>query len=263
MAGPRRIGKSVAIIDAIANICAAGTVDLRQIIHVPCDGMEVRDLRRTLTIGRAMTGVDDREKARPRIWFFDEISSIRGWSAALKQARDQTEFGGDTIVATGSRWASDEDVLGNLVAGRTGSAAGHRIRQLLPMTFREFAAAAKIDLSSIETAHPADLQNPKTKTELAELTFFVDEFDLAWQQYLTAGGFPRAVSEHLHDGAVSNAYVRDLVAWLRADVGPDTETDSVELLLNGISTRMTSPINVQRATEDLNYSGRPVFERRI
>jgi predicted AAA+ superfamily ATPase len=80
---------------------------------------------------------------------------------------------------------------------------------------------------------------------------------------LTCGGFPRAVAEHQRTGAVSTAYLRDLLAWLRADVDPEAPTDSVPLLLAGIAARMTSPLNLTASGAELGYPNRDVFERRI
>src|SRR4029079_474266 len=104
LAGPRRVGKSVTLIDTVAALCARIDVDTRQIIHVPCDGMRERDLRRVLTLGRELTRSVDLHDDVRRVWFLDEISTIPGWTAVLKAARDGTNFGDDTIVATGSRW---------------------------------------------------------------------------------------------------------------------------------------------------------------
>ena len=43
------------LIDTAARLCANQQVDPRQIIHLPCDGMRDRDLRRAITLGRALT----------------------------------------------------------------------------------------------------------------------------------------------------------------------------------------------------------------
>lgn len=39
-----------------------------------------------------------------------------------------------------------------------------------------------------------------TRRELTDMELFIDDFDLAWQAYLTSGGFPRAVAEHTWTG---------------------------------------------------------------
>src|SRR5674476_1207356 len=68
---PRRIGKSVALLQTAARMCARSDVDPRQIIHVPCDAMTAQDLRRVLVLGRVLTCLlytspspRDRQKSR-------------------------------------------------------------------------------------------------------------------------------------------------------------------------------------------------------
>src|SRR5882724_7635597 len=71
LTGPRRVGKSVVLLDLVATLCRRPDVDPRQVLHVPCDGMRDRDLRRVLTVGRDMTRVVDRNQPRPRVWLLD------------------------------------------------------------------------------------------------------------------------------------------------------------------------------------------------
>lgn len=104
--GPRRVGKSVVLIDTAAQLCARPDLDPRQVIHVPCDGMRDRDLRRVLTLARDQTRSVDRDEPRRRIWLFDEISGVKGWTGVIKPVRDSTAFGEDTVVVTGRRWVN-------------------------------------------------------------------------------------------------------------------------------------------------------------
>ena len=263
LTGPRRIGKSVALLDAAANLCTLPGVDPRQLIYVPCDTMRGRDVTRTLTLARMLTRSVDQQGARPRVWLFDEISMVSGWTSALKLARDTTPFGDDTVVVTGSRWAQSEDIQGNLLAGRAGTSGSHRIRQLLPMSFRDFLGAAYPGLPVVPAFNPAELQIDAARLALDELQFAVDELDLAWQDYLTCGGFPRAVFEHTRAGAVSDGYARDLHAWLRRDVDPDAPTNTTTTLLRGIGDRMSSPLNLTATAQELGYASRPTFTARV
>lgn len=263
LTGPRRVGKSVVMLDTIAALCRKPDLDPRQIVHVVCDGMRARDLTRILTLGRALTASVDRPAPRPRLWFFDEVSGVSGWTSVLKRARDTSAFGDDTVVTTGSRWQSNEDVLGNLLAGRAGTAAGARLRQLLPMSFRDYLTATRPELPVPTPAHPAELQSPRVNQDLEALAFTVDAYDLAWQDYLTCGGFPRAVHEHYTTGLVSRPYAQDLVAWLRADVDPDAAPDSTLQLLSGLESRMTSPFNIATAVGPLGYPSRAILELRL
>ena len=261
--GPRRIGKSVALLDTVATLCGRRDVDPRQVLHVPCDGMRDRDLRRVLTLGRELTRSVDSPQLVRRVWLLDEITGIAGWTSVLKAARDGTNFGDDTVVVSGSRWAAGEDIEGQLLTGRAGTTAGRRVRQLLPMTFRDYLAATRPDLSRPSYVHPAELQTLPVREALVVLAFDVDDYDLAWQAFLTCGGFPRAVFEHTRTGEVSTPYLRDLAAWLRSDVDPDAPADSVPNLLAGLTARATSPLNIASAAADLGYSSRRAFETRL
>jgi uncharacterized protein len=261
--GPRRIGKSVTLLDTAAALCGRDDIDPRQVVHLPCDGMRDRDLRRALTLGRELTRSVDRGTARPRVWLLDEVSAVSGWSAVLKAARDGTSFGDDTVVATGSRWTAGADIEGNLMTGRAGSGSGRRRRLLLPMSFRDFLAATRPELVPPGRVHPADLQDQDVARALDALAFDVDGYDLAWQDYLTCGGFPRAVAEHSRDGQVCVGYLRDLAAWLRTDVDPAAAGESLPLLLHGLTKRATSPLNVTTTAQQLAYRTRETLDLRL
>lgn len=254
LTGPRRVGKSVALLDVAADLCARSDIDPRQIVHLPCDGFAARDLRRALTLGRELTRVVDQPSPVPRVWLLDEVSVVDGWTATLKAARDGTAFGRDTVVATGSRWSANDDVEGNLLVGRAGRAESRRVRHLLPMSFRSFLASTRPELARPATVNPSLLQTQPVARALDGLRFDVDAYDFAWQDYLTCGGFPRAVFEHTRIGAVSNGYIHDLAAWLRRDVDRDAPSESIALLLEGLSQRSTSPLNQRAAAADLGYT---------
>jgi uncharacterized protein len=263
VAGPRRLGKSVVLMDTAAALCGRTDIDPRQVIHVPCDGMRDRDLRRVLTLARDQTRVIDHSQPRRRVWLFDEISGVTGWTAVLKAARDGTAFGDDTVVATGSRWVRNEDVAANLFAGRAGTGSARRLRQLLPMSFRDYLGVSGRGLALPPVAHPADLQTSAERDALSEVAFDVDDYDLAWQDYMVCGGFPRAVAEHLRTGAVTTAYLRDLEAWLLTDVDPDAPPESVPRLLAGLADRAISPLNLTNTASELGYASRGNFDLRV
>ena len=263
LTGPRRIGKSVALLDTAAALCARADLDPRQVIHLSCDGMRDRDLRRSLTLGRELTRSVDLEGPRRRVWLLDEVSGVTGWSSVVKAGRDTTSFGDDTVVATGSRWVPDEDIEGNLMAGRAGTGPGRRRRLLMPMSFRDFLAATRPELARPAPVHPSALQHGDVAKTLVGLAFDVDAYDLAWQDYLTCGGFPRAVAEHARTGAVSEPYLRDLAAWLRRDVDPDAQAESVPVLLSALADRATSPLNIADTARRLGYSSRAAFDLRL
>ena len=263
LTGPRRAGKTVALLDAALSLCGCRGMDPRQLIHVPCDGMAARDLRRVLTLARVLTRSVDLEQPQPRVWLFDEVSGISGWTSVFKAARDNTLFGDDTVVATGSRWVSQDDIQANLLAGRAGRSERRRLRQLLPMGFRDFLAATRPELALPQRCHPARLMDPSVAEDLQALAYGVDDYDLAWQDYLGCGGFPRAVAEYQRTGAVVRPYQRDLLAWLRADVDPDAPLESVPQLLATLMERMTSPLDQQKTAAVAGYGSREAFGLRL
>ena len=133
--GPRRVGKSLEIKRAIRALIDNG-VSRRRIIHFACDELERGDLRRLVTAARDTL---TRGVKEPRYWFLDEITSVPGWPEAIKWLRDNTHFGDDCVVLTGSSARDLADAQKQL-AGRLGPATPSD-RLLLPMSFRSFATA--------------------------------------------------------------------------------------------------------------------------
>lgn len=86
LTGPRRVGKSVVLLDLAASLCDRSDLIPFQIIYVPCDAMVARDLRRAFTLGQELTRPADRPDPLPRVWLLDEVSAIGGWTAIVKAA---------------------------------------------------------------------------------------------------------------------------------------------------------------------------------
>lgn len=262
LAGPRRVGKSVALLELAVALCQRPDVEPRQVIHVPCDQLTIRDLRRLLTLAQDLTRTIDIHGRVPRVWLFDEVTQVTGWTATVKTARDGTDFGTDTVVLTGSRWVNNNDIAADLFVGRAGEVDHRRLRILLPMTFRDYLSVSGRNLPLLERVHPAELQSEVARQLLAPVQFEVDQYDIAWQEYLTCGGFPRAVAEQIKRGGVSHSYARDLHAWISSDVEPDGSAESVTHLLDALEQRSSSPLNVRDTAQGLGYD-RSTFERRL
>ena len=258
--GARRVGKSVLLKDTAARLCGRGDVDPRQLVYVPTDGMRASDLSRVAKLGRELTrSVGE----ATRVWLLDEVTGLRGWTQALKYLRDNTELGADTVVCTGSSWDREAEVERDLLTGRAGTSASRRSRILHPMSFRDVLAATGREVPLPVRLSPWALQDEAARDVAESLELFVDELDLAWQSYLTSGGFPRAVAEHHKTGEVSEAFLRDLAAWLHRDVDPEAGEDSVPKLLSAIEGRCASPLNRRALAEDLGYGSRQTADLRL
>jgi hypothetical protein len=248
--GPRRVGKSVAVKRFIARLLADPAIDPAQVIYLPVADFAARDLRRALTLGRNLTRPP---QGTPRYWLFDEITAVRGWLPIIKDARDETELANDLVVLTGSSASDLNEARSALGAGRAG-AATRRFRLLLPMAFRAYVEAAGIELPEVPVIAPSALVDPEARQAVLSLEPFVDQLDLAWQNYCEVGGYPRAVAESLRAGSVSDAFCRDLVDWLAPDVTPDEPQDSVLSLLHDLTVRMAAPLNERDTAASIGMS---------
>lgn len=258
--GARRVGKSVLLKDTAARLCAREDIDPRQIIYVASDGMRASDLRRIGKLGRELTrSIGD----RARVWLLDEVTGVRGWTQALKYLRDNTPFGSDAVVCTGSSWDRETEVERDLLAGRAGAYATRRSRILHPMSFREVLLVTRRDVAFPAIVPPWRLQDEDVRRAVESLELFVDDLDLAWQAYLTSGGFPRAVAEHHRTGEVGEGFLRDLAAWLHRDVDPDAGEDSVPKLLSALEARCSSPLNRRALAENAGYPNRQALDLRL
>lgn len=249
--GPRRVGKSVALIRFIAErIAADPTVPMRA-IYLALDDFDDRSLRRALALGRELTRS---AQDHSRIWLLDEVTAVEGWPAILKSARDNTPFGFDTVIVTGSSAHGLTEARRALGPGRVGLARDP-FRIMLPMTFGDFAKVSGRKLPSLPRMRANELQSEAAREALEYLDPVVDELDLAWQAYCEVGGFPRAVAEFVHHGSPSPEFCRDLLDWLAPDIGPDDPPESVARLLSQLSFRSSNPLNVADTAESLLTTG--------
>lgn len=248
--GPRRVGKSVALKDLIARLCVRPDLNPWQVIYLPVDTFSAQDLRRAVVLGTEATRAAG---SAPRVWVIDEITAVDGWTTEIKSLRDNTAFGDHCVVLTGSSAAGAAQAVRDLGAGRTGEAVAP-FRLALPMSFRQFLTATAPELPTPGPFPPWAVQTDEVVDAVSALEAFTNELDLAWQRFLEAGGFPRAVFEHSQHGEVSDLFLREIEAWLTADVDPASPQDSVALLMSELQERATSPLNIRGMAEALGLS---------
>ena len=259
--GPRRAGKSVAMKRAIAGLLGED-VDPRRVVFCPCEDLGPQDLRRVVKLAEDLTSGIEPEH---RYWFFDEITYVGGWATALKQLRDQTSLRSGCVVATGSSGAKLREAQGEL-GGREGEAGG--VRLLLPMGFRAFAHELYPNLATNlprDAVALLDLQSDGARRYLEPLAVVVDQLALAWERYLTIGGFPRAVADALEGVDVQPTTANGLWNILVGDVlhvGSMSDRD-VKALLERLVAGMGSPLSVTNIAKSLNIGARNTVDDRI
>ena len=258
--GPRRVGKSLEAKRAISQLIQRG-VEPRSIIHFACDELGRGDLQRLVGAGR---GVLTRGLEGARYWFLDEITSVPAWPEAIKWLRDNTAFGEDCVVLTGSS-ARDLTDAQKQLAGRLGG-AGHSDRLLLPMGFRQFARAMGLDgLPQPGSVRARDFMSPAVDAAFIELLPWLDALLSTWELYLRVGGFPRAVSDQLAYGDVQEDFIRALwdVTAGEAIRGAGTTPAQVQAMLARLTRSLTSPLAVESLRGDIGVESPHTAKARL
>jgi uncharacterized protein len=258
--GPRRVGKSLEAKRAISRLIQRG-VQPRSIIHFACDELGRGDLQRLVNAGREVL---TRGVETARYWFLDEITSVPAWPEAIKWLRDNTAFGEDCVVLTGSS-ARDLTEAQKQLAGRLGG-RGHSDRLLLPMGFRQFARAMGLDgLPQQDPVRARDFMSPEVDTALMELLPWLDTLLSTWELYLRVGGFPRAVSDQLTHGDVQDDFIRALwdVTAGEAIRGAGTTAAQVQAMLGRLTRSLTSPLAIESLRQDIGVDSPHTAKARL
>lgn len=258
--GPRRVGKSLEIKRAISRLIRRG-VQPRGIIHFACDELVRGDLQRLVNAGREVL---TRGFEGVRYWFLDEITSVPAWPEAIKWLRDNTAFGEDCVVLTGSS-ARDLTDAQKQLAGRLGG-AGHSDRLLLPMGFRRFAQAMGLDgLPQPDPVRARDFMSPEVDAAFMELLPWLDTLLSTWELHLRVGGFPRAVSDQLTHGDVQEDFIRALwdVTAGEAVRGAATTPAQVQAMLGRLTRSLSTPLAVESLRQDIGVDSPHTAKARL
>ena len=250
--GPRRVGKTVAVKQAIRDLIARGVAP-RRIAHMAVDGLRSRDLPLLVDAADALM-LDD----GGRFWFFDEITGITdGWPERIKWLRDNDpRFRTDTVVLTGSS-AADLTAATKALAGRRGAAVAPD-RVLMPIGFRSFVAVVAPDAPPAGGGPltVADLAGGHIRDAARELAPWLDTLVRTWDIYLRVGGFPAAVASYVSERAepwALRASLLDVIhgdAFRRADWSRPQSAD----LLRRLSLGLCSPLNLASLANDIGVS---------
>jgi uncharacterized protein len=258
--GPRRVGKSLELKRAIAQLLARG-VDPKSVFYCSCDGLSRQDLRRLVAQGHSVT----RTLPGPRYWLLDEVTAVRGWSQTIKELRDQDiAFREACVVLTGSSARDLEQARKDLADRRGGVADSDRL--LLPMDFRAFCRAlGGLDALPAQVIHPRDCLTVQAERAISDLEPWSDALADAWELFLDVGGFPRAVGEMVGSGAVSDGFIQGLWDVVLGDAVRATSMSDADVvaLLDRLVANLCSPINASRIARDVGLPGHQATSNRI
>ena len=258
--GPRRVGKSVELKRFAQSTLAAGAPP-RAVIHAAVDGWKAADLRSLVEAGKRMAPAD----CSHRWWLIDEISTVPGWDAEIKNLRDNDpDFAADTVVLTGSS-ARDLARATSSLAGRRG-AVSRPDRTLLPMGFRTFAgvmlAAHGQPLPATPRLAPAELRTRQAADVFDGLVPWANDLTAWWEIYLQVGGFPQAVAAHV-GGTDLAPVVQALFDIVQRDAfgAADLSETQTGALLARLSQNLCNPVNASSVAVDVGVSPDTVTRR--
>ena len=250
--GPRRVGKTVAVKQAIEDLLAAGTT-ATAVIRVALDGWAAKDLR-TLAQNTALPPIPPGEV---RYWFLDEVTAVTGnWAEQIKWLRDNDpDFRAATVVLTGSNAAALTTAAGDL-AGRRGKLP-NLDRTLLPMGFRTFVDQVFVGAGPTTPQLPLNgLRTPAAATAYSSLLPWLDDLVRLWEMYLSYGGFPVSVSAARAGKPLPTHFVDDVFDVISHDSFAFSRLSALAemALLERLWQSMASPANLSKIAADLSIS---------
>ena len=257
--GPRRVGKSVAVKQAIRDL-VAGDTDPRLVVYASVDGWRADDLGRLVDAAGRLTAPEGR-----RFWFMDEVTSVRnGWPHRIKWLRDNdTRFSADTVILTGSSASDMTEAVGVLAGRRAGSGSTDRV--LLPMGFRTFAGLTTREPlpTRVGSVQIADLTPDRLAESTYELAPWLHLLVAAWDDYLRVGGFPQAVTAHLRTRDSDPDLQQSLLEVVEHDIfdQADWSRPQTFALLRRLSRNLGSQTNRSAVAEDTDTSPQRVRRR--
>lgn len=201
--GPRRVGKTVMVYQAIGDLLSSG-VDARSIFYVSLETpiYTGQSLEKLVNLFREIQGV---QRAEIVYIFFDEIQYLKGWEVHLKSLVDS--FPSYRFVATGSAAAALRLKSQESGAGRFSDFI------LPPLTFAEYLTFSDMENALIDVEYIEDDMRKKYTTPN------IEALNAEFIKYLNYGGYPEAVivkgvredpEQYIKSDIIDKVLLRDL-----------------------------------------------------
>jgi len=257
--GPRRVGKTVAVKQAVRGLLTSGVEPLR-IVRVTVDGWPANRLG--LLYDHVTRVLTSSVGEAPRYWFIDEVTSCTGpWWTVLKNLRDNTWFGRDCVVLTGSSNRGLDEAI-KAFAGRRGEAAAPD-RVLLPMTFADYCRCMGVGAPDVDALRPDELTSERAREVWLSLGLHADALIAAWQAYLQTGGYPRAVGDWRRSNNIRRSTCQALWDVVRGDALSSGMSEAVlAAVMEGIDRRLGSLTEIVGFAEEVGV-GRDALASRL
>ncbi len=239
--GPRRVGKSTALKQFIAEKVKGGSPP-RTIRHVAVEGRSAQDLVDIVRRGGARWLEGDPGE---RLWAIDEITGVKGpWPEHVKRLRDSDPaFSADTVIITGSSASRFEEAR-KLLAGRRNAEQGDRT--LFQMGFADVGKALGAELPPPPCWRTADLEDDAAiEAAVREYLPWIPAMIDAWDRYLEVGGYPQAVSAEQEAPGPDRGTGLNEALWdvIHGDAfeGAGLTHTQTQTILRSVSSSVTAP----------------------
>ena len=248
--GPRRVGKTIAVKQAIKGLIEQG-VPVNSIIRLSAEGLTKAELKDLLV----STPLRPIESGVSRYWFIDEISSVQGeWDRLIKNLRDESaEFRAATVVLTGSNAPSLTAAAGTL-SGRRGRGT-NLDRTLLPIGFATFVALVSPGPLPPRTGlEIGDLRSRTAANAYEALNPWIGDLVKLWETYLGYGGFPLVVAAAKAGIPIPDYFINTMFDVIQKDAFRTSNLDvsTSTNLQSAIWKRTAIPLIVESVADEVS-----------
>jgi predicted AAA+ superfamily ATPase len=246
--GPRRVGKTVSVKQAIRALLGRGVPPLA-VIRLAVDGWTANDLRTVVQ----NIALPPEPPGTHRWWFIDEVTAVTGeWATQLKWLQDNdASFADATVILTGSNAESLTRAAG-VLAGRRGRVTDTDLT-LLPLGFRTFAQLLRPELSSLPRLPVSRLRGPEAAQAYQTTLPWLPDLVQLWELYLRYGGFPAAVAAARQAQPIPRWFIDDLFSVLHRDAFASSRLSEgqTNALVARLWASMGTPANIGSVAVDV------------
>jgi predicted AAA+ superfamily ATPase len=134
------------------------------------------------------------------------------------------------------------------------------------MNFRSFCSVVEPDRSFPQPAvhRPRDFGTDAWHSAAYELAPFLNDLVQLWELYLTVGGYPKAVWDHLETGSISPNFSNGIWQVIFGEAIRSKTYPSIQIqrLMSELSQRLTAPTNFTQLAEDCGFADHSVASDR-
>lgn len=231
--GPRQTGKTTYMKLCIRELIKRG-IPAKQCLYFVCNlVMKPQDI---IDIAEMF------KKSGGKYAFFDEISFVPEWERAVKHILEVKSLsGGMNFYFTGS---ATLELQKERFPGRN-----VRIREFLPLGFREFAEL--FGSAELKQSLPGKAALENIADAAPRLMAFIGEISALFDKYVHCGGFLRAAYELIGEGRIQDETYQTYWNWIAGDIARlGLSERTLSAILKGVVKRYSTPFSLSAIAKE-------------